>query len=638
MTHAASPAAGEPGRRRAVAAAAVALAVAATVALALYARSFLPFVSDDALISLRYADRLLAGDGLTWTDGERTEGYSNLLWVLGVAAVGPLVRGDLVVAARVLGLVSMAAALGALLHAYWPRRPRELVAPAAGMFALAACAPVAVWAIGGLEQPLCAGLLAWSLALALPLAEAGAPVPARRVLRAGLPLGLLCLARPDGALFALALGLGLLIARPRSWAAVRLVLTLAIVPAALVAGQLAFRLAYYGEWVPNTAHAKVSLSMHHLRAGLRYVSDGARAIPALPVAALLAIGLACVRATRARAVVLLVPLLLWPAYVATVGGDIFPAYRHLVPLVVVAVFVVAEAASWLSRFGGRLPAGAAALALVPVALWAGHDDPEVERARLERWEWHGKVVGKLLRRAFASSRPLLAADAAGCLPFFSGLPSLDLLGLNDSYLAKHPPPGFGDGWIGHELGDGAYVLRRQPDLLLFCTPLGSAQGCFRSGKELVASPEFQRDYTPVRFETPPPHVFAGTMWVRRRGRAGLRERPDRIEVPGLLFAANQTALVRAGPDGALEARVTPAEPVRLDALRVPAGRWRVEARVTGPARLTGPARVRIGPAGGPALAEGAPPLELELGAPAELAIEVRAEQEAGLAALTLQLR
>ena len=41
-----------------------------------------PFFSDDAFVSLRYAERLLHGDGLTWTDGERVEGYSNLLWVL----------------------------------------------------------------------------------------------------------------------------------------------------------------------------------------------------------------------------------------------------------------------------------------------------------------------------------------------------------------------------------------------------------------------------------------------------------------------------------------------------------------------------------------------------------------------------
>ncbi len=62
----------------------------------------MPFFADDAFISLRYAQRLLAGSGLTWTDGEAVEGYSNLLWVLACAGLGAL-GFDLVFAARLLG-------------------------------------------------------------------------------------------------------------------------------------------------------------------------------------------------------------------------------------------------------------------------------------------------------------------------------------------------------------------------------------------------------------------------------------------------------------------------------------------------------------------------------------------------------
>ncbi len=37
--------------------------------LLFHARRYMPFLSDDALISLRYAQRLVQGHGLTWTDG-----------------------------------------------------------------------------------------------------------------------------------------------------------------------------------------------------------------------------------------------------------------------------------------------------------------------------------------------------------------------------------------------------------------------------------------------------------------------------------------------------------------------------------------------------------------------------------------
>ena len=33
---------------------------------------------------------------------------------------------------------------------------------------------------------------------------------------------------------------------------------------------------------------------------------------------------------------------LWSGYVAFIGGDIFPAYRHLIPLIVIAAFAFAE--------------------------------------------------------------------------------------------------------------------------------------------------------------------------------------------------------------------------------------------------------------------------------------------------------
>jgi hypothetical protein len=61
--------------------AAIAVALVLLVSLgSLYAhaRHYLPFLADDALISLRYANRLLEGNGLTWTDGHPVEGYSNL--------------------------------------------------------------------------------------------------------------------------------------------------------------------------------------------------------------------------------------------------------------------------------------------------------------------------------------------------------------------------------------------------------------------------------------------------------------------------------------------------------------------------------------------------------------------------------
>src|SRR5689334_4151274 len=71
---------------------------------------FHDFVVDDAYISFRYARRLVQGLGLTWTDGPRVEGYSDLLWVLLVAALDPF-GTDALPGARVLGIVGGVVAL-----------------------------------------------------------------------------------------------------------------------------------------------------------------------------------------------------------------------------------------------------------------------------------------------------------------------------------------------------------------------------------------------------------------------------------------------------------------------------------------------------------------------------------------------
>jgi len=171
-----------------------ALVAASAIAIALHARHYLPFLSDDALISLRYARRLLDGHGLSWTDGQPVEGYSNLLWVLLVAAAGAL-RADLITAARVLGLVCTITIPAAITYSVLREHAvRAAIVPlgAAAAF-VAAGAPIAVWAIGGLEQPLLAGLFALSIAAMNGWLRAPSM---RAAFWLSLTLGLLCLTPP----------------------------------------------------------------------------------------------------------------------------------------------------------------------------------------------------------------------------------------------------------------------------------------------------------------------------------------------------------------------------------------------------------------------------------------------------------
>src|SRR5688572_27993928 len=89
--------------------------LAAAALLGLGIAEMWPWISDDAFISLRYSSRLLAGDGLTWNDGEFVEGYSNLLWVL--LAAGLHTCGvDWVAAVRWLGIAAALLTLAVLVR------------------------------------------------------------------------------------------------------------------------------------------------------------------------------------------------------------------------------------------------------------------------------------------------------------------------------------------------------------------------------------------------------------------------------------------------------------------------------------------------------------------------------------------
>jgi hypothetical protein len=448
--------------------------------------------------------------------------------------------------------------------------------------ALALSGTLAAWSRGGLEQPLVVGLLAWSVVLLLPRPPGECQDPPSPWLPAIL-LGLLCLARPDGLLLALAGAGGYVLASRRQPGRLRTAGLLAGIPLAFAAAQLLFRLLYYGDWLPNPAYLKLGFSGKRLAEGLLYTGHGLLTAAALTVPALLAAGLARRRETTRRRILLLAaPLLGWLAYLAAIGGDIFPARRHMAPALVLLALMAAE--FWreviasppapVRRARGWI-LGVVALGALGLMAAAQLTDPENRRAMEEHWVWDGQAIGEFLGTAFGRSAPLLAVDPAGCLPYFSGLPSLDMLGLNDRTLAWNAPADLGGGWIGHEAGDGRYVLSREPDLVVFCSPAGGGEPCFRSGTELVRDPGFRRLYHLVAFETAAPHRFRSRIWVRRESeRIGVRRTENRVHVPGYLFATHRESAAFLCSGGSLAARTPPTGSLRLPALPLVAGRWR----------------------------------------------------------------
>lgn len=443
-----------------------AIAILLCAALGGLHQHYYDFLHDDAFIAFRYAANWAAGIGPVYNPGERVEGYSDFLWVAllrGAAAAGR----DVVLTARGVGSAAgIALALGAAL-AVWScfRRSWRLALFAAAAVALHACP--AVWALSGLETvPFALLVLAASIMF----------LHERRRRRAHWVSGLLfagvALLRADGFLF---LFPAVVLAALQPERRTRALVTLGVAFAVVAVPYAIWRWSFYGSLLPNTYYAKTGGGLLQQVRGLFYVYNviepfGGILLWCLPLVLL-------ARRDRERDPERLYFALLVAsvgAAVVWVGGDHMPMGRFFAPLVVPVLLLQMEAAVEIvaSTRGlpGRVP-WLAAFVLWSCILLAGFM-PTLNRRRLpasfaisnaaltRQWV----LAGHWLRDHVAPGT-WMATNAAGAVAYYSGLPVIDMLGLNDSHIAHTAPVTGGGGTAGHEKRDFDYVLARRPGVI-----------------------------------------------------------------------------------------------------------------------------------------------------------------------------
>ena len=339
----------------------------ALLALAALA-AHLDLLCDDAFISFRYARNLARGDGLVFNPGESppVEGYSNLLWVLYLAPFSGLGLD--------LGLVArLTSAACALVLVAWTARhaARRLELDGAGTaltaLFLATLPATALWATGGLAtMPFALALFAvWALLDHGPGESGRTPL-------AVVAAVLAVLLRADGFLWLGLLVGGLLLGLPllepdERRARLRSLLAVGLAVALSFGAQVAFRLGYYGDWLPNTARVKAGLSAARLSRGLDHAAQWLLSMPALALVLVASLR----RAPRGEgplAITAWTLVLGGVGYSIWVGGDFMPYGRFLVPTL---PFVALLFASLWRRLEGRSRPAAAAVGLVLVGLGVG---------------------------------------------------------------------------------------------------------------------------------------------------------------------------------------------------------------------------------------------------------------------------
>lgn len=442
----------------------------AALLLGIHAFGVIRFRADDAYITYRYARNLANGLGPVWNEGERVEGYTSFLWMLLLASLN-VVGVDIEVGAALLAIASMLA----LLVSMWRVCQRLIddeqsagLVLAGSALLVAASASIGAWSMSGLEVPLIAALLMMLVLTYQRETRAASVLPVSApVLVAGV------MTRPEmnliaGITGAFFLGQAILERDPRRWRQFALFAATFL----LVAGAwFLWRWSYYGYIFPNTYYAKVGPTELMVERGFDYVRGYAWTYLLAPALAAGAILPFLVRGAARRDAALLAAITWgWTLVVIFEGGDGFFRARFLAPVLPVAyIALVACCAQMLRRLRqpSRVTAAGLAAGLVAASLFlassSGEDTSlEVNQRTIADW----RITGQWLRQN-APPGHLVAVYAAGVTPYFSHMPSLDMLGLTDETIAHADVPEFGSGTPGHEKYDLDYALDvRNPEIIM----------------------------------------------------------------------------------------------------------------------------------------------------------------------------
>lgn len=522
---------------------------------------------DDAMISMTYARNFADGFGLNWARfGAPVEGFTHPLW-LAVMILVHLLSLPLTKTSLVLQLVS----LGLLVANVWAVRRLLVRHFSAGLDkaicwlpAAAATAfyyPLHHWALQGMETALQSLLVVLATHFALDLAE-DQTHGARRL---GWNLALAFLLRMD---LVICVAVILVFLRWRHLRLVWGVRDWLVLLAPLAVSGLAyqaFRLAYFGDWFPNTYYLKmtgVPWDFQLLR-GLwtfeRFL------IPILPALLVVLIGFAvAVKSIPSLRLPMAIVLASW-GYAIYVGGDVWEfgiGANRFVAFVMPMYFVVGNAA--LSFLVAQAPTRwrvewairglAAATTLLAVLSFNGlmSSEGSVRWARLTVTDLptHVQEHRRFTRIVLGLRRSkLLAPDSrvvtvwAGIPAYFSNWQMVDLMGYNERTIAHGPltrrigEEEFRNYLPGHTKAKLSYALDEyRPDLVfqVWGTVGEERRTILKSrGYERRGEMWLRRDSLKVRRDTWPADTnfftALGASEPARRGRRrrGLRPHPIR---------------------------------------------------------------------------------------------------------------
>jgi arabinofuranosyltransferase len=405
------------------------------------------FVQDDAFISFSYARSLLQGTGLAWF-GTHVEGYTNFLWVLWIA-LGMKIGIDPVHWSYVGGIgafLTTICGLYRLAYCLFNSRFQAFIT----VLLLMSNYTAVSFSTGGMETMLQTALVCLSAAIMCERAFHGELTFKYSIIIAFL-FCLAFLTRVDSALPLLILFVFGIIRSHNKRYSLAGYAWIAAVCVVIGSLWLIWKYSYYGELLPNTYYAKTGGGIS--TNGFLFIGRFLHAYFIWPFAALGAI----MMLLRRRELPSLLPpfmavLAAWCAYIVYIGGD-FMEFRYFVPIAPFLMLVVTYIV-WFP-IGSYLVKKPLVTTLISVLIlisasyahsqrFKGITEDEALDSIDALATFYGvypdrnwREIGDRLKSEFSGYEVTLALHAAGAIPFYSELKSIDMWGLNDIHIARH---------------------------------------------------------------------------------------------------------------------------------------------------------------------------------------------------------
>jgi hypothetical protein len=489
---------------------------------------------DDAYISFRYAQNAILGNGLMFNPGERVEGFTNFLWTVAMIPLegaGVDVGRASMILGWLIGLGLMYLVIRFAKHVGAPDSVGWLAA-----LLLAVDGSFVLWSVSGLETVLFAFLVFAGAFLYVREQDDRQQTTDNRIRASvfGLPsdfpfsgifFALAGMTRPEGLMI-----FAITVAHQSAWRilAERRLFTIrdilrGVAFTAIFVPYWLGRWYYFKSFLPNSFHAKVSASgpaaqiargWNHLNQFVNVHLGWLITVP--PV---IALSNYVLRFTRSRTrhhasrlfwttyfFAIIIP---YAAYIVYVGGD-WSVGRFFVPFLSMFYLLFSTGIvdmwttvvdKWLKlgitirRYSGLAVSILLALWIFSSSSWTGEygifiGGFDAGNATLAR-----ETMGKWLK-ANVPHGTWIAVDAAGQVPYFSELPSIDMFGINDLHIGRMPVTTLGEGTPGHEKMDVVYVITRQPKyVVIYGTLFDTVKEYERSPLEWTNNPTLKKFLT-----------------------------------------------------------------------------------------------------------------------------------------------